>query len=98
MKRYLTIAAILLLIDWVLGAAQANGLVPPWTFLAVNFPFGASYVWFESHWMGTQYRIGDRAISELWPLLTFFPIVLAQAWLYYLLFGFWHNRHTNAKA
>jgi hypothetical protein len=93
-KRYLKIAAILLLEDWALGAAQAGGLMPLWTFLAANFPFGAIYVWFESHWTGTQYRIGNQAVSELWPLLCFFPIVLAQAWLYCLLFGLWHTQEA----
>ena len=97
MKLYLKIAAILLLIDWALGAAQANGIIPLWTFLAANFPFGAFYVWFESHWTGTQYRIGDHAVSELWSFVGFFLIVFAQAWLYYLLFDFWRSKRTHAN-
>jgi hypothetical protein len=95
-KRYLTICGVLLIVDWALGAAQANHIVPLWTFLAANFPFGAIYVWFESHWTGTQYRIGDQVISELWPLVLFFPIVLAQAWVYYFLAGVWLRRRSNA--
>lgn len=96
-KHYLKIFVVLLLLDWALGAAQASHLVPLWIFLAANFPFGAIYVWFELHWTGTQYLLGDQAVSESWPLLSFFPIVLVQAWLYYLLFGFWPKR-CSARA
>ncbi len=96
-KGYLRICGVLLILDWALGAAQANHLVPLWTFLAANFPLGAIYVWFESHWTGTQYRIGDQAVSELWPLVLFFPIVMLQAWVYYLLLCFWLKRRAHAE-
>ena len=97
-RRYLTFVWILLVVDWVLGACQAHGLIPLWTFLVVNFAFGGVYVWFESHWTGTQYAVGNQAISELWPLLTCFPIVFLQAWLYYLVYGQWHRRHANVSS
>jgi hypothetical protein len=93
-KRYLKIAATLLVVDWFLGVAQASGMVPLWTFLAVNFPFGAIYVWFESHWTGTQYLVGGQPIPELWPFWCFFPIVLAQAWVYYLVFDLWQKKRA----
>jgi hypothetical protein len=96
-KQYLKIVAVLLLVDWVLGAAHANHLVPPWTFLLANFPFGAIFVWLESHWTGNQYRIGDQVVSEMWPFVSFFATVFAQAWLYYLLFGLWRKRPSDAN-
>src|SRR3974377_1138670 len=86
-KRYLIILGILLVADYTLAVLHTYRLVPLWTFLAANFPFGAVYVWFEAHWTGNQYRIGGQVISEAWPFWTFFPIVLAQAWVYYWLFS-----------
>ena len=95
-RRYLIIFAILLVADYALAVLHTYRLVPLWTFLAANFPFGVIYVWFEAHWTGTQYRIGDKVISELWPFWTFFPIVFAQAWVYYLAVGLWFNKRSNA--
>ena len=97
-KRYLKICGALLIVDWALGAAQAAHVVPPWTFLAANFPFGGVYVWFESHWTGNQYRLGDQVLSEAWPLFLFFLIVLAQAWVYYLLFSLWLRRRAHTAS
>ena len=96
-KGYFKIFGVLLIVDWALGAAQANHVIPLWTFLAANFPFGAIYVWFESHWTGAQYRIGDQPVSEAWPLFLFFPIVVAQAFVYYFLLSFLLKRCSNAE-
>lgn len=99
-ELYLIILGILLVADYALAVLHTYRLVPLGTFLAANFPFGAVYVWFESHWTGNQYRIGNQVISEAWPFWTFFPIVFAQAWAYYWLFSFWlrMRSHHNGAA
>jgi hypothetical protein len=84
-KRYLLFAGAMLLADWILGALHAARIIPLWSFLIFNFPFGAPYVWFESHWAGTSYRFGAQFADELWAFVAWLFAVLAQAWLYTVL-------------
>ena len=95
LSGYFRIAGALLAVDWFMGAAQAAGIIPLWSFLAVNFPFGMIYVWYESHWSGSQYLLSNHVISDFWPLLFFFIVVFTQAWIYYLLFGLLSNKNPD---
>lgn len=94
MKRYALFALAMLTIDWVLGVMHVTGVLPIWTFLIFNFPFGLGSVWIESHWAGTHYAFGGQNLNETWSLAAFFFAVFAQAWLYAVLFGRWQRRHS----
>jgi hypothetical protein len=87
-KRFLLIALAMLVIDWTLGALQAAGVIPLWSFLIVNFPFGIPFVWLEYHWAATHYEFGGVSINETWSFVALFFAVLAQAWVYSLLLGY----------
>jgi hypothetical protein len=97
-KRYLLIASAMLVVDWVLGALQAAHIIPLWSFLVFNFPFGLPFVWLESHWAGTRYSLGEgQSISETWSFVALFFSVFAQAWLYAFPFGHWGNKRHDEK-
>jgi hypothetical protein len=99
MKRYFVFLMAMLAIDWVLGALQTAHILPLWTFLVFNFPFGLPSVWLESHWTGTQYSLSEgQSISETWPLVAFFFAVAAQAWLYSILYARCRNRRFAVLA
>ena len=99
MKRYVLFVAVMLVVDWVLGALQAAHVIPLWSFLVFNFPFGLPFVWLESHWAGTHYSLGaGQSISETWSFVALFFSAFAQAWLYSFLFGHWRNRRREAHA
>jgi hypothetical protein len=99
MKRYLLFVPVMLAVDWVLGALHAAHIIPLWSFLVFNFPFGLPFVWLESHWAVTHYSLGEgQSISETWSFVALFFAVLAQAWLYSLLYGHWRNRSHAATA
>ena len=96
-KAYSWIAVVLFVFDWAWGVAQVRGLVPLWSFLCFNFPFGLPYVWLEAHWARTHYLVGGRTVSEWWSLGSFFFMILAQAALYSWLWRFYRRRHqTNS--
>jgi hypothetical protein len=95
-RRYLLIAAAMLAVDWVVGALAAAHVVPLWSFLLLNFPFGLPFVWLETHWAGTRYSLGEgQSISEAWSFVALFFSAFAQAWLYSLLLGFWRKRQAT---
>jgi len=88
-QRFLVIAGMLLLSDWVLGAGQANGAIPIWTFAVANFPLGLLFVWFEAQWTGSYYLVFGHRVGDLESLVVFFAVVLAQAVFYWWL---WEKR------
>ena len=96
-KRYLSIALAVLVLDWTLGMAHVRGLVPLWSFLVLNPPFGIPYFWFESDWAGTHYSLAGHACSESWSLVLFSGMVLAQAGLYYPLCRSWSDERVKAS-
>jgi hypothetical protein len=97
-KRYVFIALAMLVIDWALGVLHVAGVVPLWSFLVFNLPFGVPFVWLEAHWAGTQYTVGGQSINETWSLVAFSFSVLAQAGLYSLLLGCWRRKHAATSA
>lgn len=99
MKRYILFLSVVLAVDWVLGALQIAHIIPMWVFLVLNIPFGLPFVWLESHWTGTQYLLGaGQSVSDGWSLVIWFCGVLAQAWLYSVLYGWWRARRLAAIA
>ncbi len=97
MRRYGLIALSLLVIDWALGALHATGVLPLWSFLVLNLPFGLPFVWLESHWVGTHYSVAGQNVSEVWSFVAFFFSVLAQAGLYSWLLGLrWKEAAMNS--
>ena len=97
LRRYLLIAPLMLATDWLLGALQAAHVIPLWSFLVPNFPFGLPFVWLESHWAGTSYALGQgHSLSDTWSFLALFFAAFAQAWLYSLLLGFWREKGNAA--
>ena len=99
MKKYAPFVAVMLVVDWVLGALQAAHVIPLWSFLVFNFPFGLPFVWLESHWAATHYSLSEgQSISETWSFVALFFSVFAQAWLYSFLFGYWRNRRRETHA
>ncbi len=59
-KRYALIVLAMLAIDWTLGALRVSGVLPSWSFLVLNFPFGLPFVWLEAHWAGTHYSVAGQ--------------------------------------
>ncbi len=99
MKKYLLFLPVMLVVDWALGVLHVAGITPLWTFLVFNFPFGLPFVWLESHWTRTQYLLGPgQTVSDGWSLVIWFCGVLAQAWLYSLLYGWWRSRRPATIA
>jgi hypothetical protein len=97
MKRYAVFVPVMLAVDWVLGALQAAHLIPLWSFLVFNFPFGLPFVWLESDWAATHYSSGEgQSISETWSFVALFSSVFGQAWLYSVLFGWWRIKKHAA--
>jgi hypothetical protein len=95
-KTFWLIALGMLALDWGWGMAQVRGIVPLWSFLIVNFPFGIPYVWIESHWAGTLYSVGGRTVDELWSMALFCFMVFGQASLYFLLIRHWRAWRTES--
>jgi hypothetical protein len=61
MKKFFIIVAAVLVIDWAWGALHVARLIPLWTFLVFNFPFGIPFVRVESHWVGTATSLAIRS-------------------------------------
>ncbi len=95
-SAFVAIAMFLLLVDLLLGVAMVEGF-PKIVYLLVNFPFGAVYLWFESHWVGTRYVISGQTVSETWSFVAFFGSVFAQACLYWVLWVLWDRRYQRRK-
>ncbi len=99
MKRYLLFLPVMLAVDWVLGALHVAHIIPLWAFLVFNLPFGLPFVWLESHWTGTQYLLGaGQTVGDGWSLVIWSCGVLAQAWLYSVLYGWWRSRRPATIA
>ncbi len=99
MKRYLLFLPVMLAVDWVLGALHVAHIIPLWVFLVFNLPFGLPFVWLESHWTGTQYLLGaGQTVGDGWSLVIWCCGVLAQAWLYSVLYGWWRSRRLPTFA
>ena len=84
---YLIIISGTIIIYWILGVLCASGIIPLWTFLVANFPFGGLYVWMESSWVGTHYVMLGRTFDDLGSLAIFGVAALGQACVYCFL---WH--------
>lgn len=97
-KHLLWFVLAMLAVDWILGAAQAAHVIPLWTFLAANIPFGLPYVWLESHWTGTAYDVGGYTVSDTMSLAVFFFTVIAQGWLYAVCFQHWQKMRSRKMA
>jgi len=97
-KRYALVVLAMLVVDWTLGALHVAGVLPLWSFLLLNFPFGLPSVWLEAHWVGTHYSIGNQNVNELWSFAAFFFAVVAQAGLYSWLLGLWQRRRQVIPA
>ncbi|HSU57332.1 MAG TPA: hypothetical protein VLT36_25040 [Candidatus Dormibacteraeota bacterium] len=98
MKRYALIALAMLIVDWALGALHVAGVLPLWSFLVLNFPFGLPSVWFEAHWAGTHYSVASQNVDEMWSFAAFFLSVFAQAGLYSWLLGLRQRRYQSMSA
>ena len=94
MKRFLIILVAMTLVDWALGALHVARLIPLATFLIFNFPFGIPFVWIESLWAGNRYQIGNDIIGENWAMLAWLFAVIAQTFLYWLIFRVWRKRRN----
>ena len=95
-KRYILIFGVLFLLDWILGAVQANRIIPTWFFLIFNFPFGILYVWMEYSWSGTSYLIFGYRVGDLGSLGIFLTVVLLQSYLYYWAYTRWlYKKHRK---
>ncbi len=97
-KRYLVIATAMLALDWTLGALQTAHIIPLWSFLLLNFPFGLPFVWLESHWASTHYEFAGQYFGEYWSFAALFFAIFAQAWLYTVLYGRWRGGTRKAIA
>jgi hypothetical protein len=97
---YLIIICGTIVVDWILGVLCASGIIPLWTFLIANFPFGGLYVWMESSWVGTHYEMHGRFIniSDEASFVIFGISALAQASLYYFLWYWFKIRKINRLA
>lgn len=82
---FFVILGTLLVVDWVLGAAQARGVIPLWVFLVPNFPMGLPYVWLESQWAGTAYMVNGQPVSEVYSFVLLLAAVVLQSILYWVL-------------
>ena len=89
------ITGALLLIDWILGVAQAQHIIPTWTFLIPNFPFGIIFILMEYSWTGAYYSVYGYRMGDLGSLVVFLLVVLAQSYLYYLLYTWWYEKKIS---
>jgi hypothetical protein len=93
------IAGVLLVIDWILGVFVAQGILPNLVYLLANIPFGVVYVWTESQWVGSQYQVFSRAVSESRIGIAQLSAVGTQALVY---FGIWEvlsrKRHSALRS
>jgi hypothetical protein len=80
--RFAVLAVLVFVMDWVLAGLILEGIARPWSFVAANPPFGLLYLWFESHWTGTQYLFNGRPVSDGAALLIVPVIALLQAMCY----------------
>jgi hypothetical protein len=92
LRHLVIIVASVFFLDWILGALCASGMWPVWTFLSLNLPFGAFYVWMESSWMGTHYEMLGHNVGDVGSLVIFLFVVLAQSLFYFALFEWIRRR------
>jgi hypothetical protein len=97
-KRYTIIALAMLIIDLALGALHVAGVLPLWSFVVLNFPFGLPFVWLESHWAGTHYSVAGQNVSEMWSFAALLFSVIAQAWVFSCLLGYRQKRDQAPAA
>jgi len=85
-RRWVAVALVVLIVDWIVGAMCASGTLPHWVFLLFNIPFGALYVWMESSWVGTHYEWLGQTVSDAGSLAVFLFVVVAQSLLCFALY------------
>ena len=90
------IAGVLLVIDWILGVFVVRRILPNWVYLLANIPFGVVYVWTESQWVGSQYRVLGHAVSESLIGFAQLSAVGAQALVYYGIWEVWSRKRHSA--
>jgi hypothetical protein len=90
------IAGVLLVIDWILGVFVVQRILPNWVYLLANIPFGVVYVWTESQWVGSQYQVLGRAVSEPWIGIAQLSAVGAQALVYFGIWEVWSRKRHPA--
>ena len=73
----------------------ASGTLPDWTFLLLNVPFGAIYVWMESSWVGTHYEMLGRTVGDVGSGVLFLFVVMAQSLCYFALYEWLRNRRGH---
>ena len=93
---YLVIISGTVIIDWILGALCASGIIPSWVYLVANFPFGGLYVWMESSWVGTHYVMLGWNVGDFGSLVIFGITVLGQACVYCILWR-WLNKWNHLR-
>ena len=96
-RAFIAITIGLLVVDWMLGMACANRILPLFVFLLFNIPFGVAYVFMESSWVGLRYEVGGRIVPEHVVAIVEFGGVFAQAVFYYILWYIWQRRRTQAR-
>ncbi|MCX6565946.1 MAG: hypothetical protein NTW38_05915 [Candidatus Aminicenantes bacterium] len=91
---WIVVAALVLLVDWILGIFSSFGLAKL-IFLIFNIPFGVFYVWMESSWVGDySYMLGLK-IGEFGGLLVFLFVVLAQSLVYLAIYEWIKRKRVN---
>ena len=97
---YFIIICSTTVIDWILAVLCTAKIIPLWTYLVANFPFGGLYVWMESSWVGTHYEMHGRFIniSDEASFVIFGISVLGQACLYCFLWYWFKIRKINRLA
>ncbi len=98
LRRLVLITAIVLIVDWLLGALCASGILPLWVFLLFNIPFGTLYVLLESSWMGNHYEVPGSTVSDIGSAVVFLMTVLGQSLAYTLLYQWLHRKPVAESA
>ena len=86
LRNLAMIFGVLFLLDWLLGAMCASGILPRWCFLLPNIPFGIFYVLMESSWTGTHYEMLGRTVGDIGSLLIFLFTVIFQSLFYFVIY------------
>jgi diacylglycerol kinase len=98
LQHLVIIGVVVLILDWILGAMCASGMLPEWAFLLFNIPFGAIYVWMESSWVGTHYRMLGQNVGDIGSGVVFLFVVMAQSLCYFALYEWLRKKCSKRVA
>lgn len=94
-KVFFIILIATLLVAWGTGMLIVRHILPRWTMIVVNPPFGAVYTWTEGLWQKTNYVFNGQIVDEGLVMAAQLLAVIAQAVLFYLVWLLWRRRSNR---